>query len=1724
MNWREQEELFLQNEQYKKHFDERLGYANSDLANSLAVSFQMNPNLSPEQISGLAFGGGDPSLSNLIAVEQAKLAVSRNLGPDGKRIQNESEEDRDQGFLGDIRSAIATRLKGVSRTAFTIFDTTVELAQSSLRSLTFLDPVKMLKGEGFLDGDDELRAKYGSGPVGYINWLIDLPTGTTAWVAAEQMLSGGVDMGSGYFVGGSVEEEQSQRQRDILGTIQRGDDLHAWTAGRQLARSLADAGVIDEESWAWNIASGVVDGVIAVVADPSNLIPGIGWGDEVVKGMKAAGSAKTQKYIDLVARADELEKSGGSTAEIIKLRVQAAEEIGVNEKFMDPARGRNLSANEVMLRDRVMQDFGLTGTGANLKTVNAAQFLAGLTQKSGLRLVDKMIETTKVPEIIELHRGKIGFSAAVDLADAKTTEDVVAVYMRAITNPGEDLQYLLTAVPDMGIFRKTETGLWIRNTFNPHVRIGRMLPETSVLDVAKGNDYYQTAKQLMTVMPVNIQAGKLGINNRYVKVLQDEMLDEIARTFARGDKGEIFDMTNKVAERFAEMFKALGYTDTQVKSLTTWREGSQNYVRFAMKDLKGGEPLGRVPLLVSQLITGGAAVIDPAELTRVIRDSGRVKQLIRNKSRAASKWFEKDTQLQNLIVRRSEIDPQDFDAATKLDVQINSVRNELSQMKTPDQSLPLNILKFIEISGDKAMSGFWKPLQLVRAAFIMRVVMEESLRTMSSGTFGGRASLWDYMRTVVDTNSYSIDAAGRRWAAKASDADGLVARQTDLKDELSNIKKAIREGVDVDPALEARLTKEINKLQQSINFIMLEFTEAERFYRKALLNKNRGDAYRTIMKEPRKVLLNNSEATVVDRLQSVQAAKWDEAVAARLMTMHDDDIMSRLAKGVDQDFQLDINGVVKPASEWYAIGIGDDQVFSYWLMQSDEGQDALREISSAYRVKNKDFDPTNFDDVNKWTNRLTDELLYMTGGTRDNLGRIINFDTDLMDVVANGTFAGRKIVSGNLVTKTTEFDREFIRKIGEFRQLPEDGPIVPPQFVEYIPPPKYGTEELGGVQKFVSYFFTGLYGTSSDKLARSPTFRRIYWKQMSELAEMMEPAAAQKVLKNARKAGIDQKLVDNLEQRLRISKGDATFEEIDDIAKGAALGFTKDLLFDATKRGATFDQMRLIMPFGDAWKEVTQTWGKLFIEQRGANLFRGMRNGRAAMGADAGWFGPGDLYGYDEITGEYTATPDGKREPWLYTDPNTKEKRIMIPGSRQLNKLIAKTGFLGEAVEDFTGVGFGVPLKNLSMAGDILPGIGPVADRVIADLVPDDPTYDWVREALFPFGAPPDPTTPGGIKGISDVFMPAWLKKTVAALPEKGWPRFLANLVNDLENDPVFTSTLSQVYSSLVSTGNYETSEIGQIKAQEDAMRVARKVYALRGFAQFIGPGSPIAEYMASTPDGDVLASLVTDHLRRTEDALVAQGQSPTMALPIIMDTYGPDIWLYAAPNTQSELKGMSAKDSWWDWYRTDGNGDAVKAYGLVGGFFGPDEGEFSLNAYSAMRGEGLSRALTPKQRYEIAARSLGFIAYNRVRDSLPPESQRTNMDQILLGQVRRNIEQHFNIDLQSATSQNTRKRQINQAIELVEAADRGEPFARQLMAQPMGESLRIYLGARQRIEQMAIDTLGSANWQRRKDGAYMREFMRNLGQQLSTQDAAFGKMFQYVFDGEMFEDLEVSR
>lgn len=1705
MTWRDDLEQYRQFEAHQGMFAERAASVTPNLATDIGKAMQMNPSMSPDEVVGLMLGGGDPDFATFLEIEKAKMTVARGVGPDGNRIRNQQDldEDANRNLFENVGAGIKYTAKIASRSAFLGFDTLYNTAVGTL-SIPMMAP-----------GFRQRVSAEGLG--GFIGYLADIPTGTTGWIAASQLLSGeGVDMGSGYFVEGTVQEQQARRQKEILGEITRGEESLAWTPGRGFAKALSTTGVISEESWAWTVASGTVDAFVALFLDPSNYVPGVGWGDEVVKGVRAVGSKRMNQYVDLIKRAEEAEKVGDVTA-ALQLRTRAADTMGVNEKFMT---AKDLNPTEAALRDMISQELGMT-PGGIAKEVDQASFLTFLTKKSGRRLVERMVEDSSAENIMALHRHKIGVHAAKDLAAAKTADDVVAVYLRTFTDPGEDLKYMLQAVPDMGVFRSAEKGLWVRNQINSSTRWGRMLPESSVLDPTNPNDYVATLRKLLDVFPIGVTEPGA---TRYARDLRETILNDAIDVMATGDRAAIYDLNNRLAERFADMFKNLGYTDESVKSLTTWRKTGGEYLEFAMKDIGNGIKQDRMPLMVSQLLSGGAAIIDPRQLRDVVRNSGRLRQWLRETSPAAGKYLEKQNQIK--AVRGQMEDARAVGDLSEVSRQRNVIRTlekELSSMRSPEEVLPLQIMKGVGLTGDYLMGQVWKPLQLVRAAFVVRVVAEETLRVLASGAFGGKGSIVEYIKAASSrSGAYNIDAAGRRFAVKGTEADELVGVRQDFIEERDILRAEFRKTGSEDLALKAQIDEldaQVKDFDMQINAIQEEVQASRQFFMKSQLNQTPGMAYDSITKNSKRVMYANGTAKKVNRTNDMDVVEWKEGVVDRLLKFNADPVMSRLAKGVGDKVNITIDGKRATVAEHVADNpvLSDQDILTYWLQTTKDGRRSLDEMANAFRVEGKAFDPDNFTDVRRWVDTQTDELLYVIGGQKNGLGQIIDFDEDLLRVVSDGSFRGQNILEIDLAARNQRTNQVLMDHLEEFR-LNDNAP----DWMEWISPPIYGDDKKG-LEKFVSYFFSAFYGTASDKLARSPTFRRVYWKQMSQLVGRMDPADAQKVLENARKAGINKRLVDDIEVRVSQAKGTVDFDTLDGLAKGAALAATRDLLFDAAKRGATFDQMRLIMPFGDAWKEVTQTWARLFVDQRGANLYRGLRNARAMMGADVGPFGVGDLYGIDPLTNEYTATPDGKREGFIYTDPTSKEKRVAVPFSQQVSKFLAKTGVFGDGVENFPGVSFGIPVQNLSIAGGFLPGIGPVSDRIIDDALPQDPSLDWLRQSLFPFGTPSQPDTPGGRQGIEEVLLPAWFQKMSALLPREGLVGWVANLVNDIETDPVFQSTLSQVYSQLISTGDYTTAASDQLRVQEDAKTVARKIYAFRGLLQGIGPGSPLSQYMASTEDGDVLAALLVEQIRTFEEALVANGQSPTLALPIIMDTYGPNVWLYAAPNSVSEYRGVSAKDSWWDWYRTEGNDTAISKYSEFGSFFGPDEGEFSIEAYGSMRSEGLNRPATPKERYEIAARALGFMAYNRFRNSLPPESQRSNFDVLLLGRARQNIEQYFNVSLESTESRTRRKKQINQAVEIVRAAEAGDSLAQQLMSQPVGESLRIYLGARERVERLSVQEFGSANWQTRQVTASMREFLRKLGDQLSLQDAAFAKMFQYVFDGEMIDDLETS-
>jgi hypothetical protein len=1670
------------------------------VADRLARALQISPNMDPRLITSLVLGGGDEQLVQKTSKAVIERMIADGSGRDGDRNRNdpELENDDNRSVIESLGGNVMKTLKAASRSAFTVFDSVTETAVGVLGAPFSPGARQRIQEQGFFEGLGD--------------YLSDIPQATSLWEVGSQIRDRGfrgVDIGSGFFVGGEVEADQTARQRELVGTVEKGGTTYAWTPGRGFADLLADNGIIQEDSWLWNVSSGIIDATIAIGTDPTNLIAGVGWGDELVKGVKAVGSRRAAKYVRLIERADQAE-TFGDIVSAERLRRRAMSDLGAD--FKGP-RVRTAGPAEVAIRDQLLREIG--ANSGNIRSVDSAQFLSYLTNRSGRRLVERMVGETDAATIFDLHRGKIGPTAIRDLKNARSPEEVIAVYMRAFMEPASDLSNMVKAVPNLGLFRVTDMGMWVRRNINSHTKLGRMMPESSILDLSKPQQYLQRLDQLLKVFPT----GLVDDTTRFSQAIRSDLMNKAVDALASGDNTAVYALNNQISDTFAKMFRKQGYTEDTVRSLTQWSRESNQFMAFAMNQIASGERPDKIPLLVTQLLSSGAAVIDPAQMQNAIRRGNTLRTLLRTKGVAGSRYFNKVAELDDAKLALDELGlnaaatPSQIREAQK---KVTGLQRQLDKMKTSEQGFAVETMNGLTLAGDFVMSGVWKPLQLVRGAFIARVVGEETLRTINSGTFGGRGRTLDYFLAAKRGGRYTQDAVGRRFEVaqkrmfrktdELAEKDALVE---DLTDSLNEARRAGRT-TEVD-----RLKSEIDKVQSEVDFLLDELANATEFFHKATLANQPGAAFEALTKNPKKILYQSGQAGNVRRTDPEQVGRWVDAMADRLVKYNADPVMRQLARGgPSSKTKFTVNGVSGTITDHVRAGriANDTEAMAYWLM-GGEGRPYLNKIANAYRAGDQQFDPENMDDVVGWLDKLNKELRYLVGGKVDPVtGNMIGFDADLLEVIATGRFQGRRVEQLLKKERRTQLDAGYVDRLRRFAD--EDNA---PEWIEHLGDNIYGEAKEGLMSQIAGWFFTQAYGQASDKLARSPVFRRVYWKQVAQMADRLDPDEAAKLLAQAKNAKLQPKLLKDLETRLSIAKGTAKISDIDDVAKGAALAATRDLLFDASVRGATFDQMRLIIPFGDAWKEVMTTWGRLFVQQRGMNLYRTLRNAEALMGADAGPLGAGDMYGYDELTGEFSPTLDGVSENFIYTDPIAKDKRVMVPWSRQLSQAMLRAGGL----ENVTGVGMGIPVRNMSIAGGILPGFGPVADRFVNTLVPEDPSYEWVRRAIFPFGAPAEADVPAGQQGVEEVLLPPWARKLSAVIPRElpvaGW---LANMVLDKDNDPQYQSTLSQMYASLMTSGAYSSSFEDQQRAQADAERAADKILAFRGLLQGFAPGAPLATYFARTEEGDVMGALLVDQLKKLEEQFIEQGDSPDKALGLILDTYGPDVWLYSAPVSGAQYKGIEATEEYLAFYQR--NRDTIDQYGLIGGFLGPVGGEFSIEAYGALSREGVYQIGSPQQRYEAAALQLGFLAYNKFRDSLPPEQFRTNMDKILLSRVRDSIEETFNVDLENPQRRSERERQINQAESLIRAADANVEGPARLVDNETGESLRVYLTARARIDELARSA-GEINWRQSKRGMMLRDGLRMVGRELSERDPGFSKMYQFVFDRELLDDLEVA-
>ena len=496
--------------------------------------------------------------------------------------------------------------------------------------------------------------------------------------------------------------------------------------------------------------------------------------------------------------------------------------------------------------------------------------------------------------------------------------------------------------------------------------------------------------------------------------------------------------------------------------------------------------------------------------------------------------------------------------------------------------------------------------------------------------------------------------------------------------------------------------------------------------------------------------------------------------------------------------------------------------------------------------------------------------------------------------------------------------------------------------------PNISTEFTQLRRRMVDFFFTSINGKATQVLEKSPTFRQFYFKEVLDTADLLSPAEARKLLddilkrsevegmKPARYVGSKdtlKKLADVAADST--SKATGTIEQLDGYAKAVALNQTKDLLYDASRKSNLEDMLRIVVPFGGAWREVLTTYATKMIEDptriRKAQLvFDGGRKYDSSI--TGGQEGQGFFY-KDAVTGEYS---------------------FNFPASGWISELLTGVNAPMQA-----------PVKRLSIGLGVLPSIGPVAQIAYSKLAPDTPSFDNITSILLPYG-----------RKESVGFVPMWAKRMGEA-----WNANTTNLQS------VYGNTYVDTLRALSTSGEYDLSDPNE-KEQlfADARSKARVLTGLRALGQFFGPTSPSPEFKIETESGDMYATQLVKEFQKLQDpnSIGADGKAGNYdtAVGRFLEIYGNDAILYLSNKTESVAGGLEATEQFGDWERA--NGKLFSQYADVAGFMAPGGDDFSFEVWSRQLASGKRRRLTDREMVDAAQYKAASAQYRSLRDQLP--------------------------------------------------------------------------------------------------------------------------------------------
>lgn len=389
--------------------------------------------------------------------------------------------------------------------------------------------------------------------------------------------------------------------------------------------------------------------------------------------------------------------------------------------------------------------------------------------------------------------------------------------------------------------------------------------------------------------------------------------------------------------------------------------------------------------------------------------------------------------------------------------------------------------------------------------------------------------------------------------------------------------------------------------------------------------------------------------------------------------------------------------------------------------------------------------------------------------------------------------------------------------------------------------------------------------------AVGPEFRLAYWDRVAELA----PALRGKDVERARKAatstlGVLQRMnpdgtlakigdthpawkaLDNAARN--DGDGFLTLDDIHGLAMSYAADDVRKLFYDAANRNNFWWNMRLIVPFGQAWGNTIKTWTELGAKKP-IQIYKAQKalNSMIESGSSAVYDAGQEMLAYGQYAPGFAPWEQDTNGGFFYNNQYG-DTSFMFPfvGRMAMAPMKVWGAFTGVDTPDQLPIESPVASLNLAMGGNsILPGIGPVGAAMI-NMLPDDVLTEQVGQLSAE-------VNPFGEKNILEAGVPAWFAKLlggVGSIPVVGEAAgpFLDVLAESNKN-----KHLRESFAILSTTGNYPdmmTNPDTARRFQEDALALSKAMLFTTGLIQNFLPATPIPQEAMSLKGDEVQGDL----------------------------------------------------------------------------------------------------------------------------------------------------------------------------------------------------------------------------------------------------------------------------